>query len=181
MSDSIKAAHRPKRIFLTTYNRLEHLRTTRDSSVVGIRADRTSSASKANGLHIDDWILLRISDPAYKDQVDHLLVTVVRVAAGPTLIKPGRSDIGPWPELLWEEEKEKGAVVFPFRIPVAFTGVPTVRSTVFTWESLAALGLRDSSGEVLTTSQQWGVKFRGNMIDAPREVRSLTDLIERSE
>jgi hypothetical protein len=171
----------PKRIFLTTYNRLEHLKTTRDSGVVGVRADATSSARKANGLRIDDWILIRISDPAYKDQVDHLLVTVARVAAGPILIKPGRSDIGPWPELLWEEEKEKGSVVFPFRVPVSFVDVPKVRSAAFTWESLAAIGLRDSSGEVLATSQQWGVKFRGNMIDAPREVRSLTELIERSQ
>jgi hypothetical protein len=79
--------------------------------------------------------------------------------------------------LLWPEEVESGKLIYPFRIPVTFSGAPKVKSGSFTWEALRALSFRGTNRQRLDSPQQWGIKFSGNVIDNRREVDALVDFI----
>lgn len=169
---------RPSKILLATYYRLDHLETTIEHSVVGVRIDGKGSASKANQLTVGDWVLIRLSE--FSNTIfDHLLVhRPARVTGRAVLQKAGGSANSPWPERLWPEETERSKLVFPFRIPVTFDGGPSLRPDCFTWDSLRSLGLRGANGQPLVSPQQWGIKFDGNILDEPREVNAVVRLIE---
>lgn len=159
----------PKRILLLTYDRLDHLITTVEHSVVGIPADRASK-TKASQVRIGDWVLIRVSTVAeFKSSKPARVV-------GKAVIQKEKSQ---YPDLLWEEEQEQSRVIFPLRIPVTFDGGPQTKSGCVSWEALEALRFRGKDGYLLETRQQWGKKFTTNVIDAPTEVSAFVDLLVR--
>src|SRR5687768_6564885 len=90
--------HRPARILLLTYNRVEHLLTTYRHGVIGVPGD-PANETKLKRMRPGDWILIRVSDfDAFQ-------------ASRPARItgrfidqrKPG----SPYPTSLWEEEIEQ--------------------------------------------------------------------------
>lgn len=178
-SDAIDARWpHPTRILLTTYNRWDHAERTVERGVVGVRDDGAGSASKANRLRKDDWVLIRITED--KEAFDHLFVLPPARVTGPSVLERLEQASGkPWPLLLWPEEVENGKLIFPLRIPVSFEGSLKKRVLKVTWESLAALRFRGHDGSLLETSLQWGIKFSGNIVDARWEVRALVTLVEK--
>jgi hypothetical protein len=80
---------------------------------------------------------------------------------------------------LWPAEIESASIIYPTRIPVSFEGGPKTRPGCINWESLAGLRLHGKDAFVLETAQQWGIKFKTNVIDDSVEVNALIDLISR--
>ena len=160
---------KPARILLLTYDRADHISTSYRSSLIGVAGDR-ANATKLKQMRKDDWVLIRISTfPGFQASRPARIVGKV--------IDQRRGS--PYPELLWEEEIETSAIVYPLRIPVSFADGPRTKPGCVNWESLAALRLRGKDGAVLEDPQQWGIKFKTNVLADPSEVDAMLDLIAR--
>jgi len=160
---------KPARILLLTYERTDHALTSYEQNVVGVPGDR-GSITRARKVRKGDWVLIRLSDwPGFR-------------ASRPALIT-GRAVVqgegSPYPNLLWPAELDQQKIIYPVRIPVTFEGGPQTRSGCVNWDSLAALRLRGKDGFVLETPQQWGVKFKTNVLDDPNDVALFLDLLRR--
>jgi len=160
---------RPARILLLTYDRADHLVTTADYSVIGIPKDR-ASVTKAKRVRADDWFLIRLSEVA-----EFRASRPGRITGRGLRQTPG----SPYPNLLWPEEVESSNIVYPFRIPITFEGGPPTKPGCISWTTLIDLGLRGKDGSRLETPQQWGIKFRTNILEDPGEVDSFLKLIAR--
>lgn len=159
----------PAQVLLLTYERADHVVTTLDHSVVGIPSDR-ASITKASRTRIGDWVLIRISELPNFIAGPPARVTGKPIRQGPK---------SPYPDLLWEAEKEQARVLYPLRIPVTFDGSPHTIPGCINWDSLARLQFRGSDGYLIETPHQWGKKFTTNVIENPREVNDLVELIRR--
>ncbi|MCC6246008.1 MAG: hypothetical protein IT353_24455 [Gemmatimonadaceae bacterium] len=166
----------PRRVFLLTYDRIDHLILTCKKGVVGVAVDGASCASKANRLQEGDWLLLRLTE--YKDLAEHLLINPPCRVTGRPVLQRDNTPNAIWPELLWQEELEKQRMIYPMRIPVEFDDEVTWNPRI-TWDTLADLKLRGNDGAFLETPIQWGIKFACNVIDAPYEVRKVVSMIRR--
>ncbi len=163
---------RPKQILLVTYNRLQHLGDTLDYGVVGIKRDGASSATKARVVRENDWVLIRASSLA-KVAVTRPL----RVTGRPIVQDANRGPRSPYPDLLFEEEKESSRLIYQLRIPVTMEGGPRTKPNCVNWDSLSELSIIGRTGKAISEPQQWGRKFTANVIEHPREVRLLLELI----
>jgi len=160
----------PLRVLLLTYNRHDHWRTTLRESVAGVRKDDAGSIGKAQRARKGDWVLIRdLSRPGL------VLGPPAKVTDRPAMHHDGSS----LPKLLWEEERERGLVLFPLRIPVTFDGTIPVRPERTNWKDLCDIGWRGSGGQFLDTPQRLGKKLAGNVITEPAEISALVALLLR--
>ncbi len=167
----------PRRIFLHTYNSLVHLAETVEHGLVGVPENGAGSASKANRLQIDDWVLLRVTDPLYRP--DHLVIaSPLRVIGAPFRQSREPRDAPRWPDLLWKEEREAGVSRYGFRIPVTHVGTP-FRQLQIAFEDLGNSGIKGRNRKLLEVPNQWGIKFVSNVLDARFEIVRVLDLLSR--
>ena len=159
---------RPNRILLLTYNRPEHISTTYRQGVIGVPNERANE-TKLKRMRVGDWVLIRVS--AFEE------FQAARPARITGRFIDQRKVGSPYAPLLWEEELELGRIVYPFRIPVSFEGGPHTKAKCVNWKSLASLGLRGKDGALLEDPQQWGIKFKTNVLDDPSEVDRFLDLL----
>lgn len=159
----------PQRILLLTYDRADHIGPTCDHGIVGVPDDR-GSITRARRVRLNDWVVVRLSkEPEFRAS------RPMRVTGKPFLYSE-KADL---PRLLWQAEEEAGRVLYPLRIPVSSQGGPQTRKGCINWDTLASLRLRGRDGYVLETPQQWGIKFKTNVLEDPAEVAAFVGLIGR--
>ncbi|MHC4415148.1 MAG: hypothetical protein ACYS0G_07685 [Planctomycetota bacterium] len=161
------------RLFLYNYAVDGNWEVTRDRRVFGASDDGAGTGEKAfRDLDIGDVVVIRDSTFNWSE----CRIFGACVIAGEMVLQ--RRDKSLCEDLLWCDERSKHDIVYPYRWPVEIEGAPLVGRKRFPWEDLDRVGAIGAHGQLLEGRAAWQMKFRGNLIVSPREVRALSRIFD---
>lgn len=142
-----------------------------EREVVGVPHDATGVDTKIEGLKRGDIVVVHDNTFDWSD----FRVFGACVVDGDARIQ--RLEETPWEDLLWEDEKAKCRLIYPFRFPVQFRTAPAVTRRRFAWrelDSVPAVGVR---GQSIHGKAAWAMKWRGNLLCDSAETTAMARVL----